>query len=202
MQSISIIALIAGEKSKVYITVGGSQHTNTSSLKLRLIDTKGRTLSKGIEMRPIGKSGTIFESTFLPPDEKYKLVLEGKTRSGNKFTRVSRKEDVAKHILLRVLYGQNHFTVIPGKRFLLLAGLHNTGRTEYFRVRAYSDSGVARVIRSRILSRKGRMGFIIVTFIPLKSFKPGQTASIILLARGERSGVVVTEVMRVLVVEG
>ena len=153
-------------------------------------------------MLPIGKMGSLYQSTFTPPKEKYKVVLEGKTRSGNKFTRVSRREDEAKHILLRVLYGQNHFTVVPGKKFLLLAGLHNTGNTEYFKVRAYSNSGVAKVIRSRIMSRKGRMGFIIVTFTPMKSFKPGQTASIILLARGETSGTLVTEVMRVLVVDG
>ena len=149
----------------------------------------------------MGNKGTLFQTSFFPPDKKYKVVLEGKTRNGNKFIRVSRKEDEAKYLLLRVLYGQNHFTVIPGRKFLLLAGLHNTGRTEYFKVRAYSNAGVAKVLRSRIMSRKGRMGFIIVKFKPKKSFPIGQTASIILMARGESSGTLVTEVMRVLVVE-
>ena len=190
-----------GEKCRIFVTVAGAQYTNASSLTIRLIDEKGDTLKKGIKLRPIGKTGTLFESLFYPPVEKYRLVLEGKTRSGNDFTRVSRKEDQARYILLRVLYGQNHFSVIPGKKFLLLAGLHNTGRTEYFKVRAYSDSGIAKVVRSRVMSRKGRMGFIVVTFTPTKSSKPGQTASIILMARGEMSGAVVTEVMRVLVVE-
>ena len=169
-------------------------------MQLRLIDTKGRTLQKGIKLNSIGKTGTLHQSSFFPPDEKYKVVLEGKTRNGNKFTRVSRREDEAKYLLLRVLYGQNHFTVVPGKRFLLLAGLHNTGKTEYFKVRAYSNAGLAKVVRSRIMSRRGRMGFIIVTFKPKKSFPVGNTASIILMARGESSGKLVTEVMRVLVI--
>jgi len=190
-----------GEKCKILLTLGGAEHTNKSSLRLRLIDAKGRTLQKGIKLLSIGNTNTLYQSSFFPPDKKYKVVLEGKTRNGNKFTRVSHKEDEAKYLLLRVLYGQNHFTVLPGERFLLLAGLHNTGRTEYFKVRAYSNAGVAKAIRSRIMSRKGRMGFIVVNFKPRKSFPPGQTASIILMARGESSGTLVTEVLRVLVLD-
>ncbi|XP_065069649.1 hemicentin-1-like isoform X2 [Rhopilema esculentum] len=191
---------LTGERCKVFVTIGGAHHTSKKTLSLRLIDPQGHTLQKDIRLKSIGMTGTLFQATFQPPSVRYKIMLEGNTLSGTKFTRVSRKEDEAKSILLRVLYGQNHFTVVQGKRFLLLAGLHNTGQTEFFKVRAFSNAGTAKVMRGRVMCRKGRMGFIMVNFKASKRAPAGQAASIFLLAKGERSGRFVTEMMRVLIV--
>lgn len=187
--------------SRIFATVGGAEHTNISTLSIRLEDPKGFTIQKGIEMKPMGTVGIHFQATFMPPMGKYKVILEGKTLGGTKFTRMSKSEDEAKTVLLRVLYGQNHFTALPGRRFLLLVGLHNNGPTEFFKVKCYSDSGQTKVLKRRVLGRRGRMGFVIITLKPFKHLKPGATATVFLLLRGERSRTTITEAVRVLLVD-
>ena len=183
-----------------YVTVVGSQHTNIRTLSLRLVDARGQTLQKNIRLVSLGNSKIHFKAAFVPPEKHlFKVVLEGKSKSGSKFTRVGKKEVLAKSILLMTLYGEDEFTAIPGKATMLIVGLHNSRATEFFKIRAYGSSGVMKVLRNRIIARKGRMGFTTVVFIPHLASDHGETITVFMVARGEQTGRVVSKIVKLLI---
>ncbi len=184
-----------------YVTVGGAHHTDISSLSLRLINTQGHTLKKGIRLVPLGNSGVHFKASFVPPGKTtFKIVLQGRTKRGKKFTRVSREDITAKGLLFLALYGQGEFTAIPGRRMMLIVGIHNSEGTEFFRLKAFSAYGAVKILRNRIIARKGRMGFSTLVFIPKATARHGAMITLFMIARGERSGRVVSGIIRLIVI--
>eukprot|EP00794_Sanderia_malayensis_P007938 gene7938-8793_t len=192
---------IVDEMCTAYISVGGAHHTDISTLSLRLINNQGHTLMKGIKLIPLGSSGVHFKVSFTPPGKStFKVVLQGKTKRGNKFTRVSKQEVTAKGLLLIALYGQGEFTAIAGRRMLLVVGLHNGEGTDFFKIKAYTSNGAVRALRDRVMARKGRLGFTTLVFVPKKTAKHGSTVTLFVTARGERSGRFVSEIIRLIVI--
>ncbi len=189
------------EMSTMYITLGGSHHTDTSSLTLRLINHQGQTLMKDIKLVPLGSLGVHFKASFVPPGKAtFKVVLEGNTKEGTQFTRVAKGDVTAKGLLLIALYGQGDFIAKPGKPMMLVLGLHNSEGTELFRLKAFSAYGKLKILRSRIVGRKGRMGFSTLFFVPKMNVQHGSTITLFVIARGERSGRIISDIIRLIAV--
>ncbi|KAL9960310.1 hypothetical protein ACROYT_G033755 [Oculina patagonica] len=194
---------IAGKLNKMVLTLlAGEGKVDTGSLRLQLV-TKSGAVIRNLDL--VTNDSVHYETSLIPPTTPFKLKLIGTTQKGHTFERISRRKIKPTTALLRAKYASNDFTLPLNKITFLHFQICNFGATELF----------------QIAVKKDRMGYIVhksagsqrpkyvakdrctTVFVRAKATRPAdvrKTNIVTLIAKGQSSGVIVSQVIRLFVV--
>ena len=150
---------------------------------------------------PQGTSGAHFSASFTPPSVPFNLKLRGTTKKGYSFERNSHSTVHPSHVLIRVLYATNDYTIpVAGSGFVMFA-VHNTGPTEVFDIKV-KDRLNSRVHlpRNFITVHGGSTSFFSVILNAPSSAARGESDEVLATITGRTSGKTVGHVVKLMVV--
>ena len=184
----------------VILTVTGANKINSGSLSLDLMSLDERRLDTTTVI-PQGTSGAHFSASFTAPSVPFKLKLRGTTKKGNSFERNSHSTVHPSHLLIRVLYARDDYTIPAGGRGFVMFVVHNTGPTEVFDIKVKDRlKFVAHLRRNFITVRQGRTSFFSVTFNAPSSAARGENDEVLATITGRTSGKTAGHVVKLMVV--
>ena len=186
----------------VLTLLAGVGIVNPASLRLQLV-TKSGVVIRNVNL--LSKDSMHYEATFIPPTTPFKLKLIGTTQKGHTFERISRRKIKPTTAVLRAKYASNDFTLPLNKITFLHFQICNFGATELFDIYVKKDRMGYIVQRS---ARSQRPKYVAkdrctTVFVRAKATRPadvGKTDTVTLIAKGKSSGIVVSQVMRLFVV--
>ena len=190
--------------------MAGSEKLNSSSLLLQLISTEGNLISD-VTLRPQNQGDRHFIASFNPHANfpSFRLKLKGVTRDGYHFERISRKTARPTTAVLRVKYASNLSTLPLGRTTFIHFLVCNFGATEIFHIEVLKDrlGYVLRQGRRRNPKRRkaGKLvikGRCVVFFVHAKATRSedvGKTDSIYFILKGQKSKVVISQTVHLLV---
>ncbi|XP_073229342.1 von Willebrand factor A domain-containing protein 7-like isoform X4 [Porites lutea] len=199
---------VTGKLNKIIITVAGSEKLNSSSLLLQLISTEGNLISD-FTLQPQSRGHFIasFNPHALVPS--FKLKLKGVTQNGYHFERISRKTVRPTTAVLRVKYASNLYTLPLGRTTFIHFLVCNFGTTEIFHIEVLKDRLGYIVRRGRHRNPKTRKagklvikGRCVVFSVYAKSTRSedvGKTDPIYFILKGQKSKVVISQTVHLLV---
>ncbi|XP_022793661.1 von Willebrand factor A domain-containing protein 7-like [Stylophora pistillata] len=191
---------LIGKSNKVVITVAGSEKVDPSSVRLELITTGG-TRTSDVTLQTT--DNVHFTASFTPrTSQPFKLRLRGFTSGGNLFERISHQTIKPTTAVLRRKYASNDYTLPLGKTTFVHFQLCNFGGSEYFDVSVAKDR-MGYLISPNVRSRhviKGRCITISVRAKATRSTDVDKTDTVLLIAKGRTSKVVVLQAVRLFVV--
>ena len=188
--------------------MAGSEKLNSSSLLLQLISTEGNLIS---EVTLQSQSQGHFIANYTPHTHvpSFKLKLKGTTRNGYPFERISRKTVRPTTAVLRVKYASNLYTLPLGRTTFIHFLVCNSGATEVFHIEVLRDRLGYIVRRGRHRSSKRRKAGKLVTkgrcvlfFVYAKATRSedvGKTDPIYFILKGQKSKVVISQTVHLLV---
>ena len=184
----------------VILTIAGVNKIDGKSLSVDWTNKDGKRLDT-TTTKPHGKSGAHFSATFTTPSVPFLLKLKGKTKKGLIFERYSRNPVHPSHVLIRVLYARNDYTVPAGGIGFVVFVVFNTGRTERFDISVKDPLKFAVPLRRHfITARKDRRNFFSVIFKAPSSAARGAHNEVLVTITGRTSKTTVGHVVSLLVV--
>ena len=192
-----------GKSNKMVLTLlAGEGTVNTSSLRLQIV-TKSGAVIRTLNLPP--KDGIHYETSFTPPTTPFKLKLIGTTQKGDAFERLSRRKMKPTTAILRAKHASNNFTLPLNKVTFLHFQICNFGPTELFEITVKKDRMGYIMHRSANAQRprfvaKDRCTVVSVRAKATRRDDLHKTNTVTLIAKGQSSGVVVSNVMRLFVV--
>ena len=184
------------------ITVAGSEKVDTSSVRLELITTVGTRIS---DVTLQTSDNVHFTASITPRSgQQFKLKLKGTTLGGNSFERISRQTIKPTTAVLRGKFASNDYTLPLGRETVIHFQLCNFGATEYFDLKVFKDK-LGYVIEPGVKARNVRGGRCGLFRISARASRPQdveKTDTVLLIAKGRKSQVVVSKAVRLFVVSG
>lgn len=162
----------------------------TSSLSLEILGEVGKAL-KTATVRPVGTGGAHFSASFITPSVPFKLQLKGKTKKNYDFERNSQSTVIPSHVVVRVLYARNEFTVPKSSYEYVMFFVYNTGATEVFDYKVKNTSKLKAQIysRSSAVVFQNRLAFFAVRFTATPSAVPGAADNVLVTVTGRTTKV-------------
>ena len=170
------------------------------SLDLHILGTEGEKL-RTATVRPAGKSGAHFSASFPTPTVPFKLQLRGKTKGNFDFERNSQSTVLPSHVVVRILYARNDFTVPKAGYEFAMFFVYNSGATENFDFKVKDTSNLKAEYNSKSPVRvyQGRLRTISVRFTATPSAVPGATENVLVTVTGRTSKVSASYVVTLMV---
>ena len=194
--------------NKIIITVAGSEKLNSSSLLLQLISTEGNLISD-VTLQSQSQGHFIANYYLNAHVPSFKLKLKGTTQNGYPFERISRKTARPTTAVLRVKYASNLYTLPLGRTTFIHFLVCNSGATEMFHIEVLEDRLGYIVRRGRHRSSKRRKagklvikGRCVLFFVYAKATRSedvGKTDPIYFILKGQKSKVVISQTVHLLV---
>ena len=172
-----------------------------STLKLNILSTNGRPLHT-IPLRQVGGDGVHFSASFHTPTEAFNMQLKGKTKKGFQFERNSQSTVEPSHVVVKLLYAQNEFTVPKSDELndFSMFFILNSGDTEKFKFQIKETVNFkAKYSSSLITVYKNRPAAVFVRFFPKRSAVPGSVDDLLVTVTGETSKVTATNIVSLMV---
>ena len=187
----------------VLTLLAGEGIVKTNSLRLRIVTKSGAVIR---ELKIQSNDSTHYETTFIPPTSPFRLKLSGTTQKGHTFERLSRRTIKPSTAVLRAKYASNDFTLPLNVTTYLHFQICNFGESELFEIILKKDRMDYIVHQSASSQRpkyvaKDRCTLV---FVRAKATRPEslhKTNTVVLIAKGQSSGVIVSRVMRLFVVD-
>ena len=186
----------------VILTVAGSNKINSRSLTLDLMSMDGRRLST-TTVTPQGSSGAHFSASFTPPSAPFKLKLRGTTKEGNSFERKSHNTVHPSHVLIRVVWASNDYTIpTTGISWKIVSfTVHNRGPGDVFDVQVKNLKFVSpHNFPKSIPVFQGSEYFFSVEFTPPSSSARGENEVMLLTLTGRTSGKTFRKFVRLMII--
>ena len=181
----------------LYLSITGLENVKQETMTVDLLREDGSKLLSGLPLD--NEKGTaIFNTSFPSFPEKFKIRLQGITKENYLFQRVSEKTVKAQPILVRALYGDRDYTVINGRRMLMIFEVLNRGPPAVFKFDCVTKIG------SPILATKQRRiwrrGYFRVHYIAPKGKQfQGKVDQLVVSVRGVKDPSYVYTALKVLI---
>ena len=181
----------------LYLSITGLENIKPQSLRVDLLREDGSKLLAGLQLSH-ERGTTIFNTSFSSFRETFKIRLRGRTREGYRFQRLSEKTVKAQPILVRALYGDRDYTVVNGRKMLLIFEVLNRGPSSVFKFDCIAKIGtpILRTKRRRIW-RRGY--FRLHYYAPKGSHYKGHVDQLVVSVRGTKNPVYVFTAVKVLI---
>lgn len=183
------LSFSSGKRAHVILIVRKADKLQAKSLSLAIVKEDGKVINTA-PVRAVGKSGTHFSATFATPSVPFKLQLRGKTRKNFDFERNSQSTVNPSHVVLRVLYARNEFTVPKSGYEFAVFFVYNTGAAEVFDFKVVNTAAVKAPlpIKPKIIKRN-RLAFFTVSFTATSLAVPGATDNMLVTVTGRTTKV-------------
>lgn len=186
----------------VLTLLAGEGMVNTDSLRLWIVTKSGAVVR---ELKMQSSDRIHYETTFIPPTTPFRLKLTGITQRGHSFERLSHSTIKPTTAVLRAKYASNDFTLPLNLTTYLHFQICNFGDSELFEIILKKDRMTYIMHQSESSQRpkyvaKDRCTLV---FVRAKATRPEslhKTNTFAMIAKGLSSGVIVSQVMRLLVV--
>lgn len=132
-----ITSFCLGKLSKLVLTVDGLEDVSSIG-DVDLIDSNGTVIDSYVAEQGNGYSTNLFGLAFLPPQQPFRLQVQGTDRCGYNFSRVSATEIKAQTLEFITEDNNVDNVVEPGSSTNATFILHNSGETDMFTI-VYSD---------------------------------------------------------------
>ena len=181
----------------LYLSITGLENVKQETMTVDLLREDGSKLLSGLPLN--NEKGTaIFNTSFPSFPDKFKIRLQGMTKENYLFQRVSEKTVVAQPILVRALYGDRDYTVINGKRMLMIFEVLNRGKPAVYKFDCVAKVG-SPVLGSQ-QRRIWRRGYFRVHYIAPKGRQfQGKVDQLVVSVRGVKDSSYVYTALKVLI---
>ena len=195
--------LLPGKSNKMVLKLLAEEgKVNTDSLRLRIVTKSGAVIQ---ELKMQSHDSTHYETNFTPPTTPFRLKLTGTTQTGSTFERLSHRVIKPTTAVLRAKHASNDFTLPLHKTTYLHFQICNFGESELFEIVLKRDTMSFILHQSAASQRpihvaKDRCTLV---FVRAKATRPDdvhKTNTFTLIAKGKSSGVIVSQLMRLFVV--
>ncbi len=181
----------------MYLSISGLENVRIPTLRLDFLRPDGRKLMGDLPLQR-SKGASVFNTTFKSFKDEFKVRLTGKTIEGYLFQRLSEKTVRAQPILVRALYGDRDFTVLQGKKMLLIFEVLNRGKPATFKFDCVAKIGTPIMpYKKRRIWR--RAYFRINYFAPKGSHYRGVTDQLVASVKGLKGDAYVYTALKVLI---
>ena len=181
------------------LIVREADKVHAASLILDILREDGNVLSSTF-VKPVGTSGAHFSASFPTPTVPFKLQLRGKTRKNFDFERRSQSTVHPSHVVVRVLYARNEFTVPKSGYEFTIFSAYNTGATEVFDFKVKDTSPFkAQYSTSPVRINQDRLAFFSVRFTAITSAVPGTAENVLVTVTGQTTKVSASYVVSLMV---
>eukprot|EP00794_Sanderia_malayensis_P007841 gene7841-8690_t len=188
---------LLGEDVHMYLSISGLENVRVPSMRVDFLREDGSKLRSGLKLYR-SKGSSVFNTTFKSFKESFKVRLRGATKEGYVFQRLSEKTVKAQPILVRSLYGDRDYTVIQGKKMLLIFEVLNRGKPATFLFDCICKLGTPILpFKKRRIWRRGY--FRINYFAPKGAQYKGVTDQLVVSVKGLKGDVYVYTVVKVLI---
>ena len=201
---------LAGQSSRISITMSGATKIKKSSLLLDIINIAGNTLIANKKPKIVGKSGIRFTLDLVPPNGAFKLLLKGKTNGGKNFQRISRHVDSAKPLVVKEYYTLRHYTIRQkGSTTILFYLFNGLSNSKMYNVSFRTDEGYtaslygSQAVASR-MNVRGRSKKYLRVSVRYNGGTPGrigETLNVVIIVRGRDKSFVTTEVVPLMIIK-
>lgn len=186
----------------VLTLLAGEGKVNTDSLRLWIVTKSGAVL---LELKLQSNDSIHYETSFIPPTSPFRLKLTGTTQKGHTFERLSRRTIKPTTAVLRAKYASNDFTLPLNVTTFLHFQICNFGDSELFEILLKKDSMDYIMHQSASSQRpkyvaKDRCTMVFVRARATRLADVHKTNTVTLIAKGQSSGVVVSQIMRLFVI--
>lgn len=186
----------------VLTLLAGEGKVNTDSLRLWIVTKSGAVLR---ELKLQSNDSIHYETSFIPPTSPFRLKLTGTTQKGHTFERLSRRTIKPTTAVLRAKYASNDFTLPLNVTTFLHFQICNFGDSELFEILLKKDSMDYIMHQSASSQRpkyvaKDRCTMVFVRARATRLADVHKTNTVTLIAKGQSSGVVVSQIMRLFVI--
>ncbi|XP_065070187.1 hemicentin-1-like isoform X2 [Rhopilema esculentum] len=188
---------LLGDDVHLYLSLTGLENIKPNTLTVDLLREDGSKLRGGLRLSH--ETGTtIFNTTFPSFDETFKIRIRGRTIEGYAFQRLSEKTVKAQPIMVRALYGDRDYTVLNGRKMLLIFEVLNRGPGAVFKFDCIAKYGTPLLrTKSRRIRRRGY--FRLHYFAPKGSHYKGRVDQLVVSVRGVKNPVYVFTAIKVLI---
>ena len=191
------VFFVVGDNVHLYLSVTGLENVKPKTLKVDLLREDGSSLVAGLALSH-EKGTTIFNTTFSSFKDTFKIRLRGQTVQGYAFQRLSEKTVKAQPIMVRALYGDRDYTVVNGKKMLLIFEVLNRGPSTVVKFDCIAKIGTPLLrTKSRRLWRRGY--FRLHYYAPKGSHFKGKVDQLVVSVRGVKDPVYVFTAVKVLI---
>ena len=192
--------ITTGKLAHVILIVRATDKIQPASLSLNIVGEDGEVLNT-TSVIPVGTSGAHFSATFSTPSVPFKLQLQGRTKGNFNFQRNSQSTVTPRHVVVKVLYARNEFTVpISGYEFTIFFA-YNTGPTEVFDFKVRSTTNFeAQSSRSSARIYRDRMAFFSVRFTATPSAVRGAADRMLVTVTGRTTRVTASYLVSLMVI--
>lgn len=193
-----------GKLNKMVLKLlSGVGKVNSGSLRLQIVTESG-TVVRSLNL--ISHGSTHYEASFPPPTTPFRLKLIGTTHRGHTFERMSRRTIQPTTAVLRGKYASNDFTLPLNVTTFMHFQICNFAASELFEIVARKDV-MGYILQPSASSQRPKYvgkDRCTTVFVRAKATRPEdvhRTDTVSLVAKGQSSGVVVSQVMRLFVVD-
>ena len=188
---------VTGDDVHLYLSITGLENIKSQSLRVDLLREDGSKLLGSLRLTH-EEGTTIFNTSFSSFKDTFKIRLRGQTREGYPFQRLSEKTVKAQPILVRALYGDRDYTVLNGKKMLLIFEVLNRGPSSVFKFDCIAKIGTPILrTKSRRIWRRGY--FRLHYYAPKGSQYKGRVDQLVVSVRGVSDPVYVFTAVKVLI---
>ena len=173
------------------LQVSGTSLVDTNSLKVDITDEDGAVIEKDISLKSTGDTAGIFQAEVNTPSQKFKVLLQGKTKKGNRFQRVSQASFEASEAVLVTVGAGTEFTASASKSSVgIKVYLYNKGAAQTYSFTTQSNHGRLSTRSSSMSMAAAKNSTVAFEFnLPSNARSlVGKTTNIAITARGSRSG--------------
>lgn len=190
---------LKGKNAHVILILRGADKVQAGSLNLDILSADGKFLNTA-SVRAVGAGGTHFSASFATPTVPFKMQLNGKTKKNHNFERNSQSTVNPSHVVVRVLYARNEFTVPKSRSEVIWFFIYNTGATEKFKLKVEVTSKFkAQYSTSPIRVYQDRLAFISIRFTAMPSAVPGSAEDVLVTVTGQASKVSASYIVSLMV---
>lgn len=192
-------SITTGKPAHVILIVRAVNKIQPASLNLDIVEEDGKVLSTA-SVLPVGTSGAHFSATFSTPTVPFKLQLKGKTKKNFDFERNSQHTVTPSHVVVKVLYARNEFTVPKSGNEFTMFFAYNTGATEVFDFKVKSTSNFkAQSSRSSARIYRDRLAFFSARFTATPSAVRGAADRVLVTVTGRTTHVTASYLVSLMV---
>jgi len=174
-----LLIFSSDEKANVKIIIPNIARLDSNSLMVDFVNEDGQSIKTLAVMDEMA-------SFDLPTNNPFRIRLSGKTRNGESFQRVSRKEVKPQYAFIRTQFQQDLLTIKRGSRSSFRAAIdYSGGGSKEFDVKAaVFPSNVKVEVENRIIVKSGRSGYVSVYLDTPASTPVGTVVKVHIFATG------------------
>ena len=138
------------------LQLSGSKLLDSESMLIDILSESGRLLQENLPIDLMPGARGILRGKIKTPDEKFKIQLKGKTKSGQNFTRLSQTSFMASNIvLLTITAGLDYTATVSNRTAPIRLYLYSKAAADTYYFRITSTYGSTSVNPSSVVLPKG-----------------------------------------------